>query len=136
MNEEIMQILEMVKNQTITPEEGEKLLSAINQNEPIKKRSAGYSMLRIRVDTHDPDKNENAKVNVNIPLSIAKKAASFLSVIPKEAKNEMMEKGIDLEAIDLKGIIEMIENGEITEEIVDVKSGDDETGTTVKVYVD
>ena len=48
----------------------------------------------------------------------------------------MMEKGIDLEAIDLKGIIEMIENGEITEEIVDVKSGDEKTGTTVKVYVD
>lgn len=136
MNEEIMQVLEMVKSNKITPAEGEKLLSAINQNEPIQKKKPNYSMLRIRVDSHDPKKDEQTKVNVNIPLSIAKAAVSFLALIPKEAKKDMLEKGIDFDSIDLKSIIEMFETGEITEEIVNIQAGEGATETVVKIYVD
>ncbi|MGI5850377.1 MAG: SHOCT-like domain-containing protein [Christensenellales bacterium] len=135
MNEETLKVLEMVKNGRITPEEGAKLLSAMGQSDSVKKKNK-YTMLRIRVDVNDPNKKEKAKVNVNVPLSLAKKAAGLLSLIPKDTKSELSDKGIDLDAIDLKGLIEMFEDGEMTEELVNIETGDAEQGATVKIYVD
>ena len=136
MNEEILRVLEMVKSGKVTPEEGEKLLSAIGQGGEAKKPEEKRTMLRIRVDVADPEKKEQAKVNINVPLSIAKKAAGLLSLVPKDTKTDLADKGIDLDAIDLKELIELFENGEITEDIVNVETGDKEKGATVKVYVD
>jgi DUF4097 and DUF4098 domain-containing protein YvlB len=137
MNEEVLRILEMVKSGRITPEEGEKLLSAIGQGSEEGKTPAGKrTMLRVRVDVKDPEKSEQAKVNVNVPLAIAKKAMGLLSLIPKEAKAELEQSGIDLSQIDLKGLIEMFEDGEINEDLVDIVTGDERKGATVKVYVD
>ena len=93
-------------------------------------------MLRVRVDTTDPAIENQAKVNVNIPLSVSKKAAGFLSLVPKDVKSDLSEQGIDLDSIDLKGLIEMFENGELTEELVNVEAGTPEKGAIVRVYVD
>jgi hypothetical protein len=137
MNEEVLRILEMVKSGKVTPEEGERLLGAIGQGGEVKKAAVGKrSMLRVRVDVKDPEKSEQAKVNINVPLTIAKKAMGLVSLIPKEAKAELEEKGIDLSQIDLKELIEMFEDGEITEDLVNVETGDEQKGATVKVYVD
>ena len=134
MNEETLRVLEMVKSGKITPEEGEKLISAMGQNDETPKKAGGakHTMLRIRVDADDPDKNEQVKVNVNVPLAIAKKAAGLLSLVPKEAKTELEKNGIDLDSIDLKELIEMFEDGETNEELVNVVTND----ATVKIYVD
>jgi len=136
MNEEILKVLEMVKEGKITPEQGETLLSAMNVGSAPKPQEKKNSMLRVRVDVKDPDKKEQAKVNVNVPLSLAKKAMGLVSLMPKDVKKELNESGIDLDAIDLKELIEMFENGEITEELVNVDAGTEEKGATVKVYVD
>ena len=137
MSEEVLRILEMVKSGKITPEEGEKLISAIGEGGEVKKSTAGKrSMLRIRVDVADPEKSEQAKVNVNIPLAIAKKAAGLLALVPKDVKSELEQEGIDLNAIDLKELIELFEDGEINEELVNVVTGDETKGATVKIYVD
>ena len=137
MNEEILKVLEMVKEGKLTPEQGESLLSAMNVGEEQKKQpTTKKSMLRVRVDVRDPSKAETAKVNVNVPLSLAKKAMGLVSLMPKEAKSELLENGIDLDAIDLKELITMFEDGEITEELVNVVTGTEEKGATVKVYVD
>ena len=136
MNDEIMRVLEMVKADKITPEEGEKLIAAVTGETTQATRKAKYSMLRVRVDMNDPDKTEQAQVNVNVPLTIAKKAAGLMSLIPNEAKEELLEKGIDLASIDLVELIELFEDGEINEELVNVKSGDEVKGATVKIYMD
>lgn len=136
MNEETIKVLEMVKSGKLTPEEGEKLLTAMCQSDAVQKKKSKYTMLRIRVNVADPNKKEQAKVNVNVPLSLAKKAAGLLSLVPKDTKAELSDKGIDLDAIDLKELIEMFENGEITEDLVNVEAGNNEKGATVKVYVD
>ena len=138
MSEETMRILEMVKSGKITPGEAEKLLSAIGEGDgEVKKPAAGkHSMLRVRADIKDPNKEERAKVTVNVPLAIAKKAAGLLSLVPKEAKAELIENGIDLDSINLKELIELFEDGELTEELVNVVTGDDEKGATVRIYVD
>ena len=135
MNEEVLRILEMVKSGKITPEEGEKLLAAIGQGQQ-KQAAAKRTMLRIRVDASDPESDGRAKVNVNVPLAIAKKAMGLLSLVPKETRKELSDKGIDLDAIDLRELIEMFESGGLTEELVNVETGTDEKGAKVKIYVD
>lgn len=136
MNEEVLRILEMVRSGKVSPEEGEKLLAAIGQNGETKPAVGKRSMLRVRVDVNDPEKSEQAKVNINVPLAIAKKAAGLVALVPKEAKAELEREGIDLNAIDLKGLIEMFEDGELSEELVNVVTGDETKGATVRVYVD
>lgn len=137
MSEETLRILEMVKSGKISPEEGEKLLGAIGEGGEVKKPAVGKrSMLRVRVDVKDPREEERAKVTVNVPLALAKKAAGLLSLIPKDAKAELIDNGIDLDAINLKELIELFEDGELNEELVNVVTGDDEKGATVRVYVD
>lgn len=138
MNEEVVKILEMVKNGRLTPEEGEKLIAAVKNSDGEREilSSRKKSMFRVRVDVKDPDEKENTRVNVNIPLELAKKMSGLVSMIPKEAKNELLDQGIDLDGINLPELFEMFENGEIEEELVHVESGDDIKGAMVRVYVD
>lgn len=138
MNEEVLKILDMVKDGKITTQEGEKLISAVTGGgEPQTKTKNGkFEMLRVRVDARGTQKKDSAKVEVNVPLAVAKKALGLVSLVPNEAKKELAEQGIDLDSIDLGELIEMFENGEITEELVNIESGDEENGATVKVYVD
>lgn len=136
MNEEVLRILEMVKAGKITAEEGEKLLSAIGEGGETKPAAGRRSMLRVRADINDPEKSEQVKVNINVPLAIAKKAAGLLALVPKDAKAELIENGIDLDSINLKELIELFEDGELTEELVNVVTGDETKGATVRVYVD
>ncbi len=136
MNEEVLKVLEMVREGKISPEDGEKLLSAMGTETPAKKPGKKNSMLRVRVDVKDPDKKEHARVNVNVPLALAKTAVGLMTFIPKDAKKELSEQGINLDEINLKELIELFENGEISEELVDVDTGDDVQGAKVRVYVD
>jgi hypothetical protein len=139
MSEETIKVLEMIKEGQITPEEGEKLLSAMrldgaSDEQSIKK--AKHTMLRVRVDVTDPEMKEQVKVNINVPLALAKKAAGLIGLIPNDAKAELSAKGIDLAAIDIAELIGMFEDGLITEELVNVQAGDDEKGARVRIYVD
>ncbi len=138
MNEEVLKVLEMIREGKITPEEGEKLLAAmqIDSKPEASKAKAKNTMLRVRVDVTDPEKKEQAKVNVNVPLTLAKKAAGLISLIPKDAKAQLANQGIDLEAIDIAELIGMFEDGLLTEELVNVHAGDDEKGARVRIYVD
>lgn len=136
MNEETLKVLEMVKEGKLTPEQGEQLISAMKPQTSVPDQNKKNSMLRVRVNVNDPDKKEQAKVNVNVPLSLAKKAVGLVSLMPKDVKKELADEGIDLDAIDLKELIAMFESGELTEELVNVETGTEEKGATVKVYVD
>lgn len=140
MNEEILRVLEMVKEGTISPEEGNKLISAITGDgqaeAPVAQPKKKYTMLRVRVDANDPKDSEKAKVTVNIPLSVAKKVSGLMNMVPNDAKAELSEQGIDLSSIDLAELIEMFERGDITEDLVNIEAGEGENKTYVKVYVD
>ena len=138
MNEETLKVLEMIKEGKITPEEGEKLLSAMRDGatSDAPKTHVKNTMLRVRVDVHDPNKEDQAKVNINVPLTLAKKAAGLIALIPKDAKAELSENGIDLDAINIAELIGMFEEGLISEELVNVDAGDGEKGAKVRIYVD
>lgn len=142
MNEEALKVLKMIEEGKITAEEGKKLLEALDEPaeegpRPFKSAAPEKKnrILRVVVDTQGYGE-EDARVRVNVPLDVAKKLAKFTALIPKDAKKEMQDNGIDIDAIDLEGLIEMFLNGEIDENLVDVESGNNGKGASVKVYVD
>jgi len=139
MNEEAKKVLEMIKSGKISVEDGEKLLDVIMGEEKDMKGAAPNKqkkILRIRVDAYGRENKDNARVNVNIPLPIARKLAGLTAVIPKEARKEMKDSGVDIDAIDLEGLIEMFESGEIDENLMDIDTGDEKKGARVKIYVE
>jgi len=140
MNEEALKVLKMIEEGKITAEEGKKLMDAMEEEpaEPARTSAAPEKknrILRVVVDTRGQGEDD-AKVRVNIPLDVARKMAKFTAVIPKDAKKEMQDKGIDIDAIDLEGLIEMFVNGEIDENLVDIETGNNGKGASVRVYVD
>ncbi|WP_018465222.1 SHOCT-like domain-containing protein [Calidithermus timidus] len=119
--EDKRRIMDMVKEGKISVEEAVRLLEAI-EPQATSPRTPGTvavavppakgiaKMLRISVS------GEGIKVNVNLPVSLAKFAASF---IPPEAKQAMSAQGIDL-----AGILDMLK-GDLPEgRLVDVEIQD------------
>ena len=94
------------------------------------------TMFRIRIDADGNNGDGKAKVNVNIPISVAKKLSSLTKVIPASAKSEMEKEGFNIDELNLKELIEAIENGDIDEEIVNIDATGEEGGAKVKIYVD
>lgn len=136
MRDERLRIMQMIKDGTITPEEALELMEALESSEsalvPLSepettegpkeetregeassaaKRKPRY--LYIKVD----DQESGKKVNIRIPITLAKFAGRF---IPKHAKHEMAAQGVDF---DLQGIIEQLER-EGPQSIVEVTDGD------------
>lgn len=118
MNEERMRILEMLQEGKTNAEETEKLLAALgeeesgqskalqlkNKNEGQNQQGAKKRHLRIIVN-----ENGKEKVNMSLPLGIAK---SLLNFVPQSAKDKMTEKDIDLNAL-TKTIDDLSEEKEI-----------------------
>lgn len=133
-------ILGMLKDGMITIEEAEKLLAAMEGRESVPAqdvvilkdtRGRKPKKLRITVDSKD-GKSDNAKVNVNIPISLVKSLGPILMTsIPKDARSELEGQGIDIATI-LKQVEELIESG-MEEDIINVDS--DEEGSTAKVRI-
>jgi DUF4097 and DUF4098 domain-containing protein YvlB len=135
MREEKLRILAMIKDGTLSPEEGLDLLEALESSrqammplsepEPGETPKAGTEeettaegrrkprYLYIKVD----DQESGKKVNIRIPITLAKFAGKF---IPKHARHEMAAQGVDL---DLQGIIEQLEK-EGPQSIIEVTDGD------------
>jgi len=136
MSEETKRILDMVRNGTVTQEEGEKLIEALYEKEEPRKNTGKKSTLRVRIDTQGNSNDDKTTVNVNIPLILAKKMTGLTKLVPKSAKSDLAEEGIDLDSIDLGELIDMFENGEIDEDLVSIDSGDAEDKVKVRIYVD
>ncbi len=136
MNEEKLRILQMIKDGTISPEEGLDLIESLGTveksvvtrtadadvevqqqlQEPGEEEEPGRrkpKYLRIMVTDGETKKN----VNVKIPVTLAKFAGKF---IPKDAKEEMKEQGIDL---DLEGLMKILEE-EGQQDLVQVNDGE------------
>jgi hypothetical protein len=125
MSEEKKRILDLVREEKISVDEGLRLLEALDitaQEDASASRRIGGSygrMLRIRV----LDTSDKTRVNVNIPLALAKVAMKF---IPKDVSKQLEEEDIDLDQL-LAAITESTSG-----KIVDVDSED----AKVKIYVE
>lgn len=108
MSEERKRILQMLAEGKISADEADELLTTLGgeKDKPIARKEAKFLRIRIWEDGSD-------KVNVNIPLSLAKVAMKF---IPNEAKKQLSEKDISLE-----DIIREIQYGAPAGKIVEVE---------------
>lgn len=126
MGDERMQILRMVEEGKVSAEEASKLLEAVGSGapaggkvgEPTRRRNR---MLRIHVR-----EGEGTKVNVNVPLDLARIALQF---IPTAALKT--ESGGSL--LDVEEIMRLLEEG-IEGKIVDVV--EESSNTRVEVLVE
>ncbi len=100
---ELEKILHMVKDGTISPEEGESLLRAMNEE---KKPSS--KVLKIRIKAHKPNK-DNADISLNIPLKVLK---LLVKATGKISTNIIIKNKSVREALNTHGIV-MDENGKI-----------------------
>jgi hypothetical protein len=113
-----IRILKMLEEGKITAEEAAKLLDAVAPEYSEDQGGAASRMLRIRVW-----ENEDQKVNVNIPIGLAKWAARF---IPEHARAKMGEQDIDVD-----GLVNLIETSS-EGKIVDIQDGRDRVEVTIE----
>jgi DUF4097 and DUF4098 domain-containing protein YvlB len=148
MPNEKLRILEMIKDGTISPQEGLDLIQALEQSEKSLVRAtpdqslpgitrpqsesandsggSGSSKRKphwLYIKVNDED---GKNVNIKIPISLAKFAGKF---IPKDAKAEMSAQGIDL---DVDGILKVLED-EGPMNLIEVN---DEDGKSVRIYTE
>lgn len=123
LKDERIQILELLKDGTITPDEAEKLLSALMQDQtqetitPQKEKKQPFRMLKIVVDA-----SSGEKVRVNIPVEFAK--------LLKNGK--FGNSKLDDFEIDIDAILDMVNQG-VLGEIVTV---DSEKGDKIRIIVE
>ena len=145
-NPERMRILNLLHSGSITPEEAGQLLDALESGketppaeEPVAlkdTRGRKPKKLRIQVDNTEKE-NGRAKVNVSIPVSLIRSLGPIaLSSIPKDARRQMEERGIDLRSI-LSQVEELIDGGSEEDFVnIDTGGGGDEGSARVRVYVE
>lgn len=106
MENEKLQILKMVQEGKITPEEAARLLQAVDSKPAVTTTSSGNGKwIRIRVQEHG-----RQIVNVNLPLSLVEVAISMgLKFVPEE----------ELRGVDVNALMEAIRQG-VTGKIVEI----------------
>jgi hypothetical protein len=91
MNEERMQILKMLEDGRITAEDADRLIDALGE-EPREESRKGRK-LTIKVTDRTTQKQ---KVNMTIPIGLAKIAAKF---VPHKAKKKLADEGVDVDEV-------------------------------------
>lgn len=141
MNEK-QRILKMVSEGTISVEEAEILLEALNKNTPSEelklKDSRGRKNKNLLVDIDAKSENDTkAKVKIKLPLSLVKALVPVMkSGLPHEAREELNKKGIDIDQI-IEATEKLSDELEATEDnIVDIEAGEGSDKATVRIYVD
>ena len=143
MNEK-QKILKMVEDGKINAQEALDLLEALGGGDEAvnseKTRTAipgRKKMFRVRIEANDKGR-EKARVNINIPIDVAKKLTSLTKVIPDSAKKQMEKEGFNIDELNLSELLDAIGNGDMEESIVDIDAIDEDgnSGAKVKIYVD
>ena len=120
ISEEKIRILKRVEERKISTEEAMKLLDASEEKTTPKK---GAKWLKVRVRTMD----DKPKVNVNIPLSLARVGLKLSKTFNPKLKESSLDQ------LNVDDIINHVKDG-ADGKIVDVE--DEENQTKVKVYVE
>jgi DUF4097 and DUF4098 domain-containing protein YvlB len=123
LKEEKIQILNMIQEGKVSPEEGLRLLEALENNkEEINESSSNAKWLKIRV--FDP--SEDTKVNVTLPITLVNLGVKLAGKFSPEFK----EAGLSEK--DMSEIFDAIKDG-ATGKIVDV---DSKNGEKVEIVIE
>jgi hypothetical protein len=141
MNEQRHQILQMLAEGKITADEAERLIDALEREQPESPPGAAPrpkpppKYLRVVVNSEDDSGGDGpSRVNVRVPLQLLRAGVRLTSLIPPQAltqvNTKLHESGIPIDLTQLKPqhIEDLIE--QLDELTVDV----DEPGTKVQVF--
>ncbi|MCO1596896.1 hypothetical protein M8C17_17215 [Micromonospora sp. RHAY321] len=139
MNEQRRQILEMLGEGKITADEAERLINAVEREQPESPPGAAPraktrpKYLRVVVHSED-DFNGPSRVNVRVPLQLLRAGVRLTSLIPPQALTEVNAKlnksGVPIDLTQLKP--QHIE--ELIEQLDDVTVDVDDPDTKVQVF--
>ncbi|KLO25119.1 MULTISPECIES: SHOCT-like domain-containing protein [unclassified Marinitoga] len=125
MKEELIRILNMVKNGTVEIEEAAELIETFYDTKNTKSNSTQKRKLVIKVNSSNGD-----KVNVKIPLGLIKMAKAMIPL-------SLAQQGANMSKEQIDQIMEALENINFDEfegeNIIDVNSED---GDIVKIYIE
>jgi SHOCT-like domain len=141
MNEQRRQVLEMLAEGKITADEAERLIDALDREQPESPPGATPrpkprpKYLRVVVNSEDDSGGDGpSRVNVRVPLQLLRAGVRLTSLIPPQAltqvNTKLHESGVPIDLTQLKPqhIEDLIE--QLDELTVDV----DEPGTKVQVF--
>jgi hypothetical protein len=141
MNEQRRQILQMLAEGKITADEAERLIDALEREQPESPPGAESrpkprpKYLRVVVNSEDDSGGDGpSRVNVRVPLQLLRAGVRLTSLIPPQALTQvnaqLNRSGVPIDLTQLKPqhIEDLIE--QLDELTVDV----DEPGTTVQVF--
>ncbi|MDD2592554.1 MAG: hypothetical protein PHP11_02660 [Erysipelotrichaceae bacterium] len=128
----IEEILNMVKNNTISIEEAQKLITALESNEVVAKLNPPtkidedyrHKMLKVFVDSIDGD-----KVKINIPVALV---LAGIDLAAKFNNVNINERKLDMSEIDFELIKECLYSGMLGE-IISVESAN---GDRIRIFVE
>ncbi len=123
MEEDRMQILRMLEEGKITSDDAAKLFDALEPGgEADGAPNAGSGGKRLLIKVTDA-RTGKKKVNLRIPISLAKIAVKF---IPPKSKRKLAEEGVDVNAV-----LSQVITGNLGK-IVDVESDEDLVQVTIE----
>lgn len=110
MNEQRKNILDMLAEGKITPEEAEQLIAALERDQPPTAASSEVrpkgkaKYLRLVVDT--TENGEPGRVNIRVPLQLLRAGVRLAALIPPQAlaraNEELNESGVPFDLTQLK----------------------------------
>jgi Asp-tRNA(Asn)/Glu-tRNA(Gln) amidotransferase B subunit len=109
MNENRRKILEMLAAGQITADEAERLLTALEQEQPPSssgepKAKAKY--LRVLVEENKDGGTNPTKVNIRVPMQFLRAGVRLASLIPSQAREHvnsaLRKEGVNFDVSDLK----------------------------------
>lgn len=129
MNEEIMRVLKMVEEGTISADKAKEIIDALENTskntEVVISKKYEDKFLRVEVLSHEGD-----KVNVKLPIKVIKEVIKVTGKLPISTSIEGMN-GVNLDEL-MNTIVSCLDN-EVMGEIVDICSSE---GDTVKIVID
>lgn len=96
MSDDRKQILDMLASGRITADEAERLIAALERKpsaEAAPARTSGaLKYLRVLIE-REPDRtgDEQAKVNIRVPLQLLRAGVKLKSLLPEDARDQMNE---------------------------------------------
>jgi hypothetical protein len=135
MNEERRQVLQMLGEGTITADEAERLLDAVerDQPEPPARAKARPRYLRVLIEEAAED-DEAGRINIRVPLQLLRAGVKLVSLVPPpalaRANLELGKAGVPMDLTQLKP--QDIE--ELIEQLDDVTVDILEPGSKVQIF--
>lgn len=142
MNQEKQKILDMIEKETISAAEGARLLECLGETaekeqEQVQQTARRMKGKKLKVEVNGTEDGNPIRVNVSVPLVLARYADNIISTcVPDSAAEKMAKEGFDIRSLNISAIVDAFED--LDEDIVnvDIDQPAESTKMKVRIYVE